>query len=131
MTMDDQELEGAARRLGQRAAARLDVERTSVAVLARLKAARVAPWWGTPGLLRAAAIVVLALGLGVFYRGVGGGATTVAVASPELQTLSDDELLEVLDSLVVEAPVAYRSGIPGLADLDEKQLNELLKEMEG
>src|SRR5437867_2535021 len=119
MTLDDRDLESAARRLGERAAARLDVEKTTGAVVARLQTAGVAPWWAAPG-LRAAAVVVLALGLGLFYRGVGGRPASTVAASPELQTLSVDELQEVLDSLVVEAPVAHRSGTSGLADLDEK-----------
>ena len=82
--------------------------------------------------MRAAAVVVLALGLGIFYRGTSRHSAAAVLTSPvQLQALSVDELQEVLDSLVVEAPVAYRSGTSGLADLDEKQLTEMLKQMEG
>lgn len=130
MTLNDNELEGAARRLGERAAARLDVERTSGAVVARLRTARAAPWWAAPGLLRTAAVVVLALGIGVFYRGGRTGAMTALVSPVQLEPLSVDELEEVLDSLVVETPVS-RDAAVGLADLDEGQLTELLRRMEG
>ena len=128
--MNDRDLENAARRLGEKAATRLDVERTSGVVAERLKAARLVPWWAGPGLLRVAAIVVLALGVGLFYR--PGGNRPGALESPvALQTLSVDELEEVLDSLVIEAPATLRSGGVGLADLDESQLTQLLEELKG
>lgn len=131
MTMEDRDLENAARRLGDRAASRIDADRISGAVVERLRATRLTPWWATP-VLRVAAVVVLALGVGIFYRpgGARNGAE-VAVASPEqLQTLSVDELQEVLDSLVVETPAPTFSNA-GLADLDERQLTELLESLEG
>jgi hypothetical protein len=131
MTLNERDLETAARRLGEKAAARLDVERTSGVVVERLKAARLAPWWSAPGLLRAAAIVVLALGVGLFYRPGGNGTPLVAGSPVTLQTLSVDELEEVLDSLVIEAPATLRSGGVGLADLDETQLTQLLEELKG
>jgi hypothetical protein len=79
--------------------------------------------------LRAAAVVVLALAIGVFYRSSGPGGTELAVALPmELQTLSVDELTEVMDSLVVEGRAL--AG-PALSDLNERELAQLLAVMEG
>ena len=131
MTLNERDLENAARRLGEKAAARLDIERTSGMVAERLKAARLTPWWAGPGLLRAAAIVAMALGVGLFYR-PGGSRPGATVGPPvALQTLSVDDLEEVLDSLVIEAPATLRSGGVSLADLNETQLAELLREMKG
>lgn len=130
MTMDDRDFENAARRLGERAAARIDANRIGGAVLERLRVTRRGPWWATP-VLRIAALVVLALGVGIFYRPAPRNGTDLAVASPEpLQALSVDELQEVLDSLVVETPAPTFSNA-NLADLDERQLVELLEAMEG
>ncbi|MSR06980.1 MAG: hypothetical protein EXR93_07950 [Gemmatimonadetes bacterium] len=130
MTLNDNELEVAARRLGTRAAARLDIERTSGAVLARLRATRATPWWAAPGLLQVAAMVVLALGIGVFYRGTTTGHLAALGSPVQLDPLSVDELEEVLDSLVIETPLSPDAPV-GLADLDESQLTELLRRMEG
>src|SRR5262245_571880 len=129
MTLDDHYLENAARRLGERAAARLNVDRMSGAVVSRLRAARVRPWWAGPGLLRAAAVIVLTIGIGLYFRGPAPVTSQVATV-PELQTLSLAELEEVLDSLVVESPATYHAA-SSLSDLDEDQLTELLRSMEG
>ena len=64
--MNDNELEQIAARLGERAAANLDVERTAAAVLARLKSRPALAWWSSPALLRLAAAVTLAVGAGLF-----------------------------------------------------------------
>ena len=43
--MNDNDLERIAARLGERAAARLDVERTAAAVVARLRSRPAVAWW--------------------------------------------------------------------------------------
>ncbi len=135
MAIDEREIEQLARRLGARAAGRIDVERTARAVLQRVKQHRARPvWWRRAPVLQAvaaAAVIVLVLGallLGRFGGGTGDGAEPVLLA--ELQELSTDELTEVFDSLLVEAPV-YESSTLGLQDLNEEQLRELLELMEG
>ena len=126
--MNDQDLETIARRLGARAAARLDVERTADAVVARLR--RPLAWWGSPTLLRMAAAVLLTIGAGLFsYRTAVRFARTSEVESVVPGTLSTDELAQVLDSLRVEGPSPDEAAI-GLPDLSADQLKELLHQLE-
>lgn len=130
--MDERDLERIAAQLGSRGASRIDVDRTAWAVLARLKTERVVRWWASPALLRIAAGVALTVGAGLFaYRAARTPERPAAVASPVLlQSLSRDELEEVLDSLAFEAP-AFEHVAVGLHDLNDDQLRELLRNMEG
>lgn len=79
----------------------------------------------------AAALAVLVTG-GVLVRGAldHGSETGAVVSAPILHDLSVDELAEVFDSLAIEAPVHDGVAI-GLESLNEAQLNELLRLMEG
>ena len=135
MAIDEREIERLARGLGVRAAGRVDVEQTAQAVLQRVKRHKPEPvWWRRVPLLQAvaaAAVVVLVVGtllLGRFGGGTGEAAEPVLLA--ELQELSTEELAQVFDSLLVEAPL-YESSTLGLQDLNEEQLRELLALMEG
>ena len=79
----------------------------------------------------AAAVVVLVAGVLLVGRiGGGGGIAADFHALPELQALSAEDLEEVYDSLVFDAPV-YESATHGLYDMNEEQLRELLDLMEG
>src|SRR5678816_3956487 len=101
--MDDRELEQLAKRLGERAASNLDVERTAQQVLARLRAqpAPVVRWWERIDVLRAAAVAVIIVGAGLLAQRLGlepGPATRASeLPAATLQTLSQNELEEVLD----------------------------------
>jgi hypothetical protein len=133
--MDERQLERMAKQLGARAEAKLDVELTAQAVLKRLREepVRVAWWRRGPVLqgLAAAAVVVLTAGILVSNHVLDGGRTPAAVFAPvELQELSLEELEEVYDSVAVEAPV-YELVAVGLHDLNESELEELLRLMEG
>ena len=133
--MNEQELEQIAARLGQRAAARVNAEQTAAAVLARLRApVRTVHWWERPALLRMAAAVALVVGGGVVAMKTlhqnAGGQTAAAPVVASLQTLSPDELEEVLDSLATEGSTNEGSAA-GLHDLTSEQLRELLQRMEG
>jgi anti-sigma factor RsiW len=135
MAIDEREIERLARELGARAAGRIDVERTAQAVLQRVKEHRAQPvWWRRVPLLEAvasAAVIVLVAGVLLVGRfGAGNGDVGGTVALAELQELSTEELAEVFDSLLFEAPV-YESSTVGLQDLNEEQLRELLELMEG
>jgi len=135
--MDEHQIERVAKVLGDRAAERLDVERVAGAVVARLRADHAAVprparlWRRAPMVLRlAAALAVLVTG-GVLVRGaLENGAEPAAIIAPILRDLSADELTEVFDSLGVEAPV-HESVAVGLESLNEAQLRELLRLMEG
>ena len=132
--MNEKDLEKIAANLGRRAADRLDVEGAATAVLARLRSepVRRPAWWAGPALLRLAAAFAITLG-GIFaYRQLSRAPATVGQDIPvaALQTLSPDELEEVLDSLSTEAP-AYETVAVGLHDLSDQELSELLHRMEG
>ncbi len=134
--MNEKDLERIAHRLGRRAGASLDVERTSASVMRRLRSAETvgAPrWWSQPALLRMAAAITITIGA------VAGGyrllhqSSTETGAMPELaalQVLSSDELEEVLDSLTIEAPAGDLVAA-GLHNMDDEQLTQLLSRMEG
>jgi hypothetical protein len=135
----DERLQAQARRLGAHAAERLDVERTTAAVMRRLRQqpAATAAWWARPAWLRIAAAVVLLLGGGVVYRGtrVGGRAPAV-VGWDGLSGLSSDQLRILIQSLdepvlIVEEEGLASSQEAGLEDLSAGQLRELLRSLEG
>jgi hypothetical protein len=105
--LDDATLREAAQRLGQRAAERLDLERTAQAVLTRLKTEPVVvrPFWSSPLVLRIAAVLVLLLGgFGVRQMLRPSVSTDVAVVVPPtsdagLEGLSTDQLQALLPTV--------------------------------
>jgi hypothetical protein len=132
----DVELEQLARRLGTRAAERLDVERTAAAVVARLRTerARQRPRWMQSGWLRAAAVALLVVGAGLVVRQrfLTHPAPADQYVREELQDLSTDQLREVLGSLdrtLSEATIEPADD--GLNDLTTEQLRVLLQSLEG
>lgn len=134
--MEDHEIEQLARAMGRHAGDHLDVERVAAGVVARLRADRPArrqparAWWRPPLLLRlAAALAVLVTG-GILVRGRLETRSEPAAVMPALGDLSVDELTEVFDSLGLQAPV-HEGVAVGLEDLNEAQLRELLRLMEG
>ena len=140
--MQDERLQVLARRLGARAAERLDVERTAAAVVQQLREqpAATPTWWLRPAWLRLAAAVVLMLGAGVVYRGVGMGPREPALAvvvwpgDDRLSELSSEQLRALLQSF--DQPVLEEEGLgspqeAGLEDLSAAQLRELLLSLEG
>jgi len=133
--MDERQIEQLAKGLGATAAAKLDVEQTARAVLRRVKEKPVAvKWWRRmPVLQSAAAAAVVLLAAGVLVIGQlanSGDEVAVLPAFTELHALSDDELVQVYDSLTADAPV-YELSAANLQDLNEGQLEELLARMEG
>lgn len=132
----DVELERLARRLGTRAAERVDVERTAAAVVARLRTerARQRPRWMHSGWLRAAAALLLVVGAGLVLRQrfLTHRAPADHYVREELQDLSTDQLREVLGSLdrtLTEATI--EPADEGLNDLTTEQLRVLLQSLEG
>jgi hypothetical protein len=135
--IEDPKLQELARRLGVRAAERLDVERTAAAVVAELRrSVRQRTWlaWTEIAWVRAAAMVVLFLGTGILLQPratpVRGAWDDPPVGS--VQDLSADQLTRVLDEL--DQPVDVTVPAPedaGLEDLSEPQLRALLKSLEG
>lgn len=132
--MNERKIEHLARDLGNRAAARVDPAAVAQGVVHRLRTESVrVVWWRIPA-LQAAAVVVLLIGGGLVVGGryiwndVSGEA---AIPAPlELAELGTGELAEVLDSLEFEAPIT--EFLPAsLGDLDEAQLQQLLRTMEG
>ncbi len=133
MSLDDQQLERLAGRLGTRAEARLDPERVAEGVVERLRCApSPVVWWRRmPALSALAAAAVLVLAIGIVAdntQDVGDVDLAFAETPAELQELSVDELAEVYDSLSFSAPV-YEFTNAGLEDLSVGQLEELLRTM--
>jgi len=138
--MDDAKLEELARRLGAGAAERLNVERVAVAVVQRLRneptIERHGPsrWWMQPTWLRAAAIVVLMVGVGVVVRGLlqRGSRHPAHYIAEDLQDLSANQLREVLSTLDETLQAATPpSSEDDLNDLTTEQLQALLRSLEG
>jgi hypothetical protein len=132
----DVELERLARRLGSRAAERLDIEGTAAAVVARLRTerARQRPRWMQSGWLRAAAVVLLVVGAGLVVRQrlLTHRAAADHYVREELQDLSTDQLREVLGSL--DRTLTQATAGPAeddLNDLTTEQLRVLLQSLEG
>ncbi|HSD32441.1 MAG TPA: hypothetical protein VLB49_11055 [Gemmatimonadales bacterium] len=132
----DVELERLARRLGSRAAERLDVEGTAAAVVVRLRTERTRqrPWWMQSGWLRAAAVLLLVVGAGLVVRQrfLVHRAPADHYVREELQDLSTDQLREVLGSLdrtLTEATI--EPADEDLNDLTTEQLRVLLQSLEG
>ena len=127
--MTEEKLVGIARKLGEEAAARLDVENTARAVIERLRAQERKPHTWMPRVLQVAAVAVLAVGVGLFTLG-GNGAEAFSNTVVELTDLEYDQLVEIGDSLSVDSPIEETLGA-GLYDLSENELSELLQLMEG
>jgi len=139
--LNDAMLRDLAQRLGTRAAEQLDVDRTTEAVLRRLRApSRGAARWPigiAPAWLRTAAVAVALVGAGLAVRSdVLRRPRGVAVVEPptgELNDLSPDQLRAVLE--VVEQPAGESATVStqdtGLEDLSAPQLRALLASLEG
>jgi hypothetical protein len=112
----------------------IDPERMAEAVLARLAAQpsrRLSPWVrGVVGLAAAAAIVIVALRAGPGNPAVPEALPPVTVLS-ELDDLTHDELLTVLDVLdPLPDETAFPDAAP-LGDLTPSELERVLRSMEG
>jgi anti-sigma factor RsiW len=128
----------AARRLGESSAARLDPAQLGAAVLVGLDRERRRHRWrnaGWVGLLAAAAVLVV-----LVWTGRSGREGTEVVASTahgfhlplaELEGLDAAQLESVLDAL--DAPIGTRATPepPALGDLEESQLEQVLRSLEG
>jgi hypothetical protein len=135
--IEDPQLQELARKLGVRAAERLDVERTTLAVLSQLRQPqRQRTWlvWTQVAWVRAAAMVVLLVGIGVVMQPRAEAVRTAWDEPPAgaVQELSADQLTRVLDEL--DQPVDVTVPAPedaGLEDLSEPELRALLQSLEG
>jgi hypothetical protein len=134
-------LQEVARRLGARAADRLDVERTAQAVVARLRTEPRADvrvlGWIRPAWLRIAALLVIVVGAGVVVRSLWHKQPTatalVAAAGAELNDLSAEQLRQVLEAVGQpgEEYEAVSSQDVSLDDLSALELRALLESLEG
>ena len=139
MTRDelpDVELRDVARRLGARAAERVDVEATAHVVLERLRETppRVRPVWRRPAWLSLAAALVLLLGTRIALRTgheTPQPASVVAPAGVDVNDLSPDQLREVLNAIDQPMNNGTGSADAGLEDLSAPELRRLLHSLEG
>ncbi len=130
--MNDQQLERQAAQLGREASREIDPERVAERVLERLRREPHSRpgWWRRPGWLRIAAAVMLVVVGGVVTRSVMNQDQTAVgdlAVLPELEVLTDGELVQVLDSLILDVS-NYEVVMPGLEDLNETELQTLLEE---
>jgi hypothetical protein len=137
--LDDATLREAAQQLGQRAAERLDLERTAQAVLTRLKTEPVVarPLWARPAWRIAAMLVVLVGGFGVRQLLSPGASTDLAAIVPPtsdagLEGLSTDQLQTLLPTVdqtgdVTDTP----ADDAGLEALNADDLRTLLGSLGG
>jgi len=135
--VNERDLEQLARQLGAREAMRVDPEQTAAAVLGRLRSERIGqrPVWARAGLLRTAAAAALVVAAGLFalrdrIRVDTSRGESLAGAVQGLETLEAEELVEVLDSLVIVAPVTSLATTT-FDDLTVPQLEALLEQLEG
>ena len=135
--IEDPKLQELARQLGGLAAERLDVERTAQAVLAGLRRpARERTWlvWTQVAWVRAAAMVVLLVGIGVVMQPRTEPERNAWENPPAgaVQDLSADQLTRVLNDLDQPVDVTVPAADDaGLEDLSEPQLRALLQSLEG
>jgi len=139
--MNNERLEGLAKRLGTEAAARLDVEATARNVVERLREepARRTVWVQQTWLRIAAALVIVLGGTVLASRLTPGrrpGVSTHAthLVADDLNDLSTDELRDVLttfDQMISSDSVAVPEGSTDLHELDAQQLRAVLRSLEG
>jgi len=137
----DARIEGLAKRLGNAAAARLDVDATARKVVERLREQPVprALWIHQTWLRIAAALVIVVGGAVVASRLTPGGDRGVGAhaahfVADDLGDLSAEELRDVLaafDEMVGSNDVAVPEGSTDLRELDAHQLRAVLRSLEG
>ena len=136
---EDGALRELAGRLGAKAAARLDVERTKAAVLQGLRAApsTTRRTWAQPAWLRIAAALVLLIGGGYaatqLWPGTGHRGAAAHFIADDLTDLSAGELEDVLATLdeTLELDGTLPSEDTDLNELDAQQLRAVLRSLEG
>ncbi len=135
---DDAKLEGLAKRLGARAAERLDVEATARKVVERLREQPRRTVWITATWLKIAATLVILVGGAFALRQVWSGSQSgdhiAHLVADDLGDLSTDELHAVLaafDDLITADSVAVPESSNDLRELDAQQLRAVLRSLEG
>jgi hypothetical protein len=136
---DDARLQEIARKLGTRAADRLDVEAITRNVLERLRETPQPgrrPVWQRPAFLRIAATLVVLVGGAVALKQIrpmkdytNHAAHFVSDDLSDLSTAQLQDVLRQFDELVGSATVTD-SG-PDLRELDAQQLRQVLRSLEG
>jgi len=137
--MNEERMEQLAKRLGARAAERLDVGQTAGQVVERLRE-QPAPrsTWIQPAWLRIAAALVIVVGGAVLYRFTPGHRPVVSqhaahFVADDLSGLSADDLRDVLSSFdeILSTDSAPASDSTDWRELDSQQLREVLRALEG
>ena len=137
--MNEERMEQLAKRLGARAAERLDVGKTARQVVERLRE-QPAPrsTWIQPAWLRIAAALVIVVGGAVLYRFTPGHRPVVSqhaahFVADDLSGLSADDLRDVLSSFdeILSTDSAPASDSTDWRELDSQQLREVLRALEG
>jgi hypothetical protein len=137
--MNEARMEQLAKRLGARAAERLDVGQTARQVVERLRE-QPAPrsTWIQPAWLRIAAALVIVVGGAVLYRFTPGHRPVVSqhaahFVADDLSGLSADDLRDVLSSFdeILSTDSAPASDSTDWRELDSQQLREVLRALEG
>jgi len=136
--MNEERMEQLAKRLGARAAERLDVGQTARQVVERLREPAPRSTWIQPAWLRIAAALVIVVGGAVLYRFTPGHRPVVSqhaahFVADDLSGLSADDLRDVLSSFdeILSTDSAPASDSTDWRELDSQQLREVLRALEG
>jgi hypothetical protein len=134
--MNDGTLQELARRLGQSAAERLDVEKVAESVVARLRAGEQPerPKWIRPAWLRIAAALVIVVGGAVGLKQIWPESATNHSAHFVADDLTDFSAAELRDVLVQFDELVSSTALPDSTDLhelDAQQLRAVLRSLEG
>lgn len=132
--MTDDQLNALAGKLGERAAARLDVEATAQAVVRRLREQPAAepsrPWWGARAVRIAAVLAVLA-GAGVIASRLIPSRDYSDVALIDLTDFAAEDLQQLLATFDSTLAAPDSTAAADLEGLSEQQLREVLRSLEG
>jgi hypothetical protein len=114
----------------------LDLDAISGKVLHRLATEpltrrRIQPWWLAGGIIAAAAVLLVILRPSQPGTSVNLGESAFEIPMVELDSLSQEQLRLVLESIEEPLETPTVNEAPSMMDLDDQQLERVLRSLEG